>query len=790
MDRPFSSLAKHPDIPPLPRPGPSRLALVIGLVSASALAYEITLTRIFSLLFQYHFAYLAVSLAILGLSVGAALVTILGIDDAHRLPAVRHGLALLSLSFVGVAGLLATLPTTVSIALHVAVALVPFVLIGVCLALTFALGPKASGALYAGDLTGAVIGIAVVLGLLAALGAFNVVIALGAVASAALIVLDFVLPTRLSSATLGLVAATAAHREARGAAANIGRWCLGLSAAMLIVNLGTHVIDYSPLRISDAPADKTMLAVLHDLAQNARIVYTVWDPFARVDVVETSDTSQKFVFTDAGAGSYMLRLTDGLTQVNGLRGTLEYVPLATGPAGKTLILGAGAGKDIVLAELRGSPEVVAVEVNPSMVEVTRRFAAYNGHVFDRPDVRTVVGDARTFVEGSPERFDLVYLNLVYSQATPPAAQALAENYAFTREAFRAYLSHLSDDGRLAIIAHNGIEGTRAAITAIAALSDLGVPLPDTLDHLALLMKNASDPTQRPTIMILSKRPLAQDTIGQLGAVSKVLGLQPLHLPGVFELGFKGIKDGQSIDAFLSADKDSPYALAPVTDNNPFFFKLDRGIPAPVIQALVFASVLALFQLILLIGQAQRTSLVLVVYIACIGLGFMLIEVPLIQRFQLLIGYPVLALALVLAALLLGGGAGSWISQRWPVATLGRRVSVAGGLIVGIGLVYLLALPAVVALAVSLPFITRVVIVVLLTAPLGWAMGVPFPSALRFAGEQGVQHIGLLWGLNGAFSVLGSTLAMWLAMSAGFEVAFALGVAAYAALTGVAWHLRG
>jgi len=790
VDRPFSSLAKHPDIPPLPRPGPSRLALVIGLVSASALAYEITLTRIFSLLFQYHFAYLAVSLAILGLSVGAALVTILGIDDAHRLPAVRHGLALLSLSFVGVAGLLATLPTTVSIALHVAVALVPFVLIGVCLALTFALGPKASGALYAGDLAGAVIGIAVVLGLLAALGAFNVVIALGAVASAALIVLDFVLPTRLSSATLGLVAATAAHREARGAAANIGRWCLGLSAAMLIVNLGTHVIDYSPLRISDAPADKTMLAVLHDLAQNARIVYTVWDPFARVDVVETSDTSQKFVFTDAGAGSYMLRLTDGLTQVNGLRGTLEYVPLATGPAGKTLILGAGAGKDIVLAELRGSPEVVAVEVNPSMVEVTRRFAAYNGHVFDRPDVRTVVGDARTFVEGSPERFDLVYLNLVYSQATPPAAQALAENYAFTREAFRAYLSHLSDDGRLAIIAHNGIEGTRAAITAIAALSDLGVPLPDTLDHLALLMKNASDPTQRPTIMILSKRPLAQDTIGQLGAVSKVLGLQPLHLPGVFELGFKGIKDGQSIDAFLSADKDSPYALAPVTDNNPFFFKLDRGIPAPVIQALVFASVLALFQLILLIGQAQRTSLVLVVYIACIGLGFMLIEVPLIQRFQLLIGYPVLALALVLAALLLGGGAGSWISQRWPVATLGRRVSVAGGLIVGIGLVYLLALPAVVALAVSLPFITRVVIVVLLTAPLGWAMGVPFPSALRFAGEQGVQHIGLLWGLNGAFSVLGSTLAMWLAMSAGFEVAFALGVAAYAALTGVAWHLRG
>jgi hypothetical protein len=193
--------------------------------------------------------------------------------------------------------------------------------------------------------------------------------------------------------------------------------------------------------------------------------------------------------------------------------------------------------------------------------------------------------------------------------------------------------------------------------------------------------------------------------------------------------------------------------------------------------------------VLLLGQTRRASPAVAAYLAAIGLGFMLIEVPLIQRFQLLVGYPVLSLVLVLGTLLLAGGAGSWVSQRWPVESLMKRVMIAGAIIVGIGLIYLIALPAAVQAAVSLPPAGRALVVVWLTAPLGFAMGIPFPSLLRRVGERVGGNIALLWGVNGAFSALGATLAVWLAMSAGFQWAMLAGIAAYLTLILAAQRVR-
>ena len=747
------------------------LTAVIFLVSASGLTYEIVLTRIFSLLFQYHYAALALALAVLGISLGAAVGRVVRDQDRVSEAGLFQALLALSLAFPVVAVLLAFLPSTASIVLHVLIGLVPFVLIGLISTFVFANAARESGRLYAADLIGAGLGVLLALGLLSLFNAFAVVMVLGVLNAVGALVIAFQQLARTE--------------QIKGIAALLG---CGLIA---LANIVTGFADYAPTRLADAPPDKTMLQVLKNPELQAKVVYSTWNPFARIDVVETNDPTQQFIFTDGGAGSYMLREggdTD-LATAESLRYSLEFLPFADKVISKTLILGAGAGKDVSLALLAkspgGQPDITAVEVNPAMVATTRRFGDYNGHIFDRPGVHTYIGDARNFVEGSTDLFDLIYLNVVYSQAAPPASQALVENYIFTAEAFRAYLKHLTPNGKLAFITHNGLEGTRAAITALQAMQDMGIPPAQALDHIALLMQNGDDPTQRPTALIVSLKPFAPIEIQQFDAAIQALNLQPLHVPQVFELGFKSLKDGQSLDRFVSIDQT--WDLFPTTDNRPFFYKLDPGLPPPVTAALIAALVFAGIVLLLTLGQSrQPTSGALLLYVALIGAGFMLVEVPLIQRLQLLIGYPTLSIAVVLGTLLVSGGAGSWISQRWPEVQLPRRVGIAALLIAALALVYGFALPIVVPLLMGLPMAVRILIVMALVALIGVPMGIPFPSALRLAGADtrgstSNTSIALLWAANGAFSVVGSTLVMVLAMSLGFQWAMGLGVAAYGGL---------
>jgi hypothetical protein len=327
-----------------------------------------------------------------------------------------------------------------------------------------------------------------------------------------------------------------------------------------------------------------------------------------------------------------------------------------------------------------------------------------------------------------------------------------------------------------------LEGTRAAITAIQAMEDLGIPPAQALDRIALIMQNGDDPTQRITTLIVSQQPFTQAEIGQFQAASQALNLQPLHVPTVFELGFKSLKDGQSLERFLSIDPT--YDLFPTTDNRPFFYKLDPGVPTPVTGALIAALIFAGLVVLLAFGQSQARagSNSLLLYVALIGAGFMLIEIPLIQRLQLLIGYPTLSIAIVLGTLLISGGLGSGLSQRWPETQLPQRVAIAAVCVAGLALVYGLVLPGLVPLLMGLPLAARILVVMVLVAVVGVPMGIPFPSALRLAGARAASSgIAFLWATNGAFSVIGSTLALVLAMSLGFQWALLVGVSMYAGL---------
>ncbi len=739
----------------------------VFVVSGAGLVFEITLTRLFSLFFQYHFTFLAVSLAVLGLSLGAASAHALKPAHARSTRTLAGVLAAISLSLSAAAMVIAWLPSAESIFPRALAALVPFFLIGLFTALAFENFSAGSGHLYAADLIGAALGVIAVIVLLNLWSAFSM--------------------TLFLAALVGAVAVAFARRE-RGRSLTLSAASLGFGALLLVVNLVSGAVDFNPQALTGAPRDKTMIAILQDPAQDARIDYTAWSPFARVDVLETNDPNARYVFTDGGAGSFMLRFDGDVQALSAHRNTVEYLPFLSGSPESTLIVGAGGGKDIALALLADADAITAVEINPAVIDATRRFADYNGGILDLPQVDLIEGDARSFVERSDDQFDLIYLNLVYTQAVEPASQTLVENYIFTREAFEAYLDRLAPGGRLAIISHNALEASRAAVTALQAFEDTGTPPSQALDHLWLWMMPAGDATIRTSVLLVGKDPLPAETVEALNRAALSRGMQPLFAPGGYETLFEPLRNGGTMASFIQADAD--YNLSPTTDDSPYFFNLDHGIPPAIRSTLALAAVLAVGLLALGFfsggtgrggGRIPRAMLV---YAVLIGLGFMLVEIPLIQRFQLLLGHPILSLAAVLATLLLAGGLGSWISQRWQTSILSWRVGLVGLLIVGLAIVYWFALPPLVDAQLVAPFAVRLLTAVMLTALIGFPMGIPFPSLLRLT-EQNRGQVALLWAINGAFSVLGSTLAVIISLQWGFGWALLAGAAMYLLLAVVA-----
>jgi hypothetical protein len=265
----------------------------------------------------------------------------------------------------------------------------------------------------------------------------------------------------------------------------------------------------------------------------------------------------------------------------------------------------------------------------------------------------------------------------------------------------------------------------------------------------------------------------------------------LFVPGEHEVLFGSLRRLDDVADFI--DPAAGYDLSPTTDDSPYFFKLDFGTPPAIRQAFLGSIALAaLFFTAALAYPVEGPAPalrwpVMVVYIALIGLGFLLIEIPLIQRLQLLLGYPILTLSVTLGTILLASGLGSFISQRWEKGSLVGRVAAAGLIIAFIGLLYRYFLPPLVEALLPLGMVPRVLAALGLSALIGLPMGIPFPSAIRLAGPPR-QRVALIWAVNGAFSVLGSVSAVIISMNGGFSWALLAGAACYLILSGLVWML--
>jgi len=739
-------------------------------ISFGVLTFEISLTRILSVMFSYHYTFLAVSVALFGLSLGGVLTQVFSWRTSLDKIFSRLAFLCLILSFAFSFFTFATATMQgLDLIGSIFVMFFPFLIAGVFLTAIYKIFVTSSSVVYFADLLGAAIGALAVVFLLNLIGAIREV---------------FLLSIFISIASLFF--ALASKRKTATVVAIVG---IILTAFFFQYSTYSNLFEIRPR----SDQGKELENILADQSLGAKIIDSRWSAFGRTDLVELeTDPHSKIIFVDGGAGTGMFHFdgdfNDSNTEVPSLKNSTQYFPYYFVNRGNSLVIGPGGGIDVLTSLIGGMNHTTAVEVNPDIVDIVKDYSNYNGGIYTNyNNVHVFVDEGRSFVKRSTQKFDIIMLDIPITK-TPQGTigYALAENYLFTTNSFIDFLDHLNDDGFLAVVAHERTEIYKLVATALKALE--GSSAKEILEHVVVV--EGGGHTGLP-VFILKKTPFTDRQTSLIYAKSNELGFMPVYIPRVssthLDEFLKALADGTaSIDAAYSR---APFDISAPSDDNPFFYKFEKGIPLTLLQLLIGTivanAVIAGLYIITwarrlylasnkeLHSLASKFSLFRPYYFASLGLGFMLIEIPLVQRFILFLGHPTLAIAAVLFSLLLAGGLGSFYSTRWNNRKLydAFKVSLFIGIMV---ILYMFSLPSIFNVFLSFDSVFRFLSAFALVLPLGFLMGIPFPTGLRFIRKELENEVAWMWCINGAFSVLGAVLALVVAMYFSFSTALLFG----------------
>lgn len=773
----------------------SRTSLLIAVfgTALSVLAFEVALSRAFSVLLRYHFVFLAISLATSGLGIGG-LLDYLTNGWFHRtltpaahlslraaLLAVLYPLAIILLFATPLAGYLT------SVWVVSGICILPFLVAGSLLSRIFAEHSEAGGTLYFADLLGAALGSFLVIGALQLFGATTVPFVCGLLAA-------------LAALWLG---GRAGHAPTQALAVLTPV----LLAAALLGNLHYKLVDLPVMPARSDPAAKPLYQELGDPKIGAKIVYSEWNAFARTDVVTnarpdgtTDPHDDYYLYTDGEVPTNMLWYPGSVAKMEPrLRSFIGFPAFEWFKPKDVLLIGPGGGLDVLLASAVGARRIDGVELNPSIPRIVRQYGDFNGHIYDRENVRLWVDEGRSFVRRSADQYDLIYMALTKTATTASNSLALVEGYIYTREAFEDYLAHLTPQGKVALVFQEPALVLRTFLTALEALQQTGLNRQQALDCLMVCSLPQSlyfGPYRH--LLVISKQPFDAATSANLARRCIAAGFDPGYFPGAFEpapynwLTDKQLGTPEFIEKWNQWQFGKPMLnLEPRTDDQPFVVDLTYHMPGQFWGLMLGALGLGLiFSVVAIRQQTGRPSgpdaspthagnlPAAVLYFACLGVGFMLVEIALIQKLVLYLGYPVLTLSVILFALLLGGGLGSLTSQRWPTCRAGRVAALAGGGIVVYGLLLQFIQQPVVAATLGADIRVRCLLTMLMLLPLGFGLGIPFPTGLRAVGEWAGRFVPWMWGVNGLMSVVGSVGAMVIAKFAGFHMTLVAGWIVY------------
>lgn len=793
-------------------PVPARTTyLGLFLIALATLSYEVLLTRVFSNTMFFHFAFVAVSLAMFGLTAGAVLVFIKPdrYAGSQTLPQLSRSallfavtipltfLAHLSIPFAPDKSLVALY----SIALTYVLLAIPFVFSGVCLCLCMTQFPTRVGRLYAADLAGSAAGCLAFVLLLRIMDAPSAVIATAALAAAASLLFSLRVPvphTRLvAAATLVLLAGFAFvnSQTARNQNPILGlRWVRGKLEKPAIFDKWDTI---SRIRVSGNPDEIS--------------VPTGWGQ----SPVTPADTRIRrlLIDIDAGAGTDLIHYDGNTSTIDFLKYDITNMVHYLKHDASVAVIGAGGGRDLLSALTFGQKKVVGIELNSTIVDIVRnRFADFGGHLATRPGVSLVNDEGYSYLVRTKDSFDIIQVSLIDTwAATAAGAFALAENSLYTREAWSTFLNRLNPGGFLSFTRWY-YEMAPSEIYRLLSLANV-----------TLRERGVSDPRQHVAVIRYKYKNRHPDTPAGVGTV--LVSLDPItstqldtleheaaRLQFDVMLSPRACKDPNLLKIVSSRDleatgKDFAIRIDAPTLDSPFFFQVLRlrdltkrslwagkGIEAfhlksvAVLGALLVTVLTLSFACIVLPLWTRRpkalagTTAPLLGYFVAIGLGFMFVEISQMQRLTVFLGRPSYGIAVVLFALLLATSLGSFVAQRIFAARLHSRLAVLCS-VSAVLLVFGLATPLLIAPLQRYELPVRLVVAFALVFGPGFALGFGFPMGMNLASKASNELPPLLWGANGAASVCASVLAVLISLGMGISATYWTGLICYiAALT--------
>jgi len=759
--------------------------LCVALTTMATLLLELSLTRIFSVVFYYHFAFLAISIALFGMGAGGVFSYLVAGWKAPLFTRLGRLSAVNSLLVVGaLIGLLAqpNNPSNWDLALVYFTTALPFFGAGAIVSLAISETIERVNRVYFWDLAGAAGGCLLLIPLLNQFGGPSTVLAV---------------------AILFAVAGAIWHSMAGSVAGRARSVALALIlVAFLTYNQKHHVLDIRHAK------GRTI----------AEESFVRWNSFSRIGVREQD--GMEMIFIDADASTAIADFDFDHLTAHERHDLLEQgpaLPYAVRPGAKTLIIGPGGGWDVARALASGSHDVTGVEINPIIATtiMRQRFPDLSRGLYLRPDVHIVVEDGRSFVRRSAAKYQVIQATLVDTWASTAAgAFALSENNLYTTDALQDYLTHLTDDGFTAFTRW-GFDPPRESLRLVAlgieALGKLGESEP--WRHVMVGREGSVQGWGARDTVLISRKSFAADDIERARVLFTAAGMQAIYLPGV------QVRN-QFFDLLHSPhpedyERQYTFDISPVTDNRPFFFytvqprdlwsfvttasrdtadyKVNKAVP--LLFGLMGISLVATALILVLppvvLGTRlprHRGVLGFLPFFLFIGAGYILIEVGLIQKFVLFLGNPTYALTVVIFSLLLSSGLGSAVSRRLVGESEGALVKTLGLvalLAAALGAVVSALLPA----TVWLPLPLKVAMTVALVAPLGFAMGMPFPTGLARLESWHAPSVRWAWSLNAASSVLGSVSALVCAIYLGLIQTLVIGGLFYLAALAVVARVR-
>jgi spermidine synthase len=765
--------------------------LGISAISFSVLMLQIMLMKVSSFLFWHHFAYAIIALALLGMGAsGSILTSRLGkkapssglIACSALLYAISIPLSYMVATRIGFQPLdvMTGIREHFNMLMIYSALALPFFFAGLTLAAAIRRYAAVANRLYAFDLAGAGLGCFLIFLLMRPLGATGIIL------------------------LCALCAATGSFLMGRiGRTWSVIRWVTTVILVAVFMISMVHEGDLWELTPSNAKD-------MQQISVPMTIEYTEWDPIARIDVSApltlnrgpafsgvVSDVwrnvriEERAIFQDAAAGTPYYRFNGNYNEeMPFMKGTLSGAPYTFLQKPRVLVIGAGGCPDCHAALVNDSSEVIAVEINAGIVKALKeRYRDYGGVFLDFSNFHLITAEGRSYIRSMDSKLDIIQLSGVDTfAALASGAYSLAESYLYTVEAAEDYYHALTEDGVVSInrwLFDPPRETLRLVATMEQALAGLGIT--DTEKYFYIIQGGGWANT------MMRRRPFTEEECEMLREYAAQWQYKTVYDPYMpTDNHFNDyLRNDTAFKSKLTADY--PFRIAACYDDKPFFFQwyrfsnlfgrqkhLGTGgyhitqfpignflMILTLIQVTILAAIFILFPLWSLAVRKVRRKFVMGLYFACLGFGFMFIEIVLMQKLVLFLGHPSYSISVTLFAMLTFAAIGSAVSSKWKLN--GKSLGAVLGILVTAILLSTLLVTFVLDMLLGQPLMIRIIATVICLAPAAFMLGTPFPSAIRMI-SGGPQEILIpwFWAINGFSSVLASSTAALLTIFTGFN----------------------